>query len=265
VRCADRSEGGLAGPHVQYKLSASQHTADPLVFNVAFGRWCKLRLSISWLVCGLCVRVGAGGHTKPRCMHGTRGPCKFHWGARLRGGGGSGCTWMHTQHSPPAGWRTICSRSPSLAKDGASHPEIAELASLGSFGQWPSNVHSELTRKYLKNCTAPTADVISVPAIDPQTMKVCYSDCHVMGPHDWFGWMSDTFQPEFDQLFLSTPLDEFWPHVRRPQWVQRMPQASRIVVQVCFDARCNHCGPGTTRRWLGTQSGRCLDLYVRSG
>ena len=142
-------------------------------------------------------------------------------------------------------------------------------------------MHSELTRKYLKDCTAPTADVITVPAIDPKTMNVCYTDCHVMGPHDWFGWIADTFQPEFDQLFLTTPLEDFWPNVRRPQWMQREPQARCIVfytppsppasppipphrVANLFESRCRHCDPGTTRKWLGIQSGLYLERCGRS-
>jgi hypothetical protein len=107
------------------------------------------------------------------------------------------------------GRRTTC-------KDGASHPEIAELAALGSFGIWKSNVHGQLSKRYLSGCTAPVADCIRVAALDPKTLATCVSDCYIMAPHEWFGWLFGAFPADFDQLFLASPLQTFWQGVRRP-------------------------------------------------
>ncbi len=103
----------------------------------------------------------------------------------------------------------------AVHKDGASHPEISELASLGSFGIWTSNVHSQLTNKYLSTCSAPFADTLRVHAVDPKTSLVALTDCSVMAPHEWFGWLANRFPDEFDQLFLSSSLPEFWSGVSR--------------------------------------------------
>jgi hypothetical protein len=102
-----------------------------------------------------------------------------------------------------------------VCEGGASHPEIAELAALGSFGLWRSNIHAQLTRKYLSTCTAPLADSIRISAIDPLTLKPMFTECWIMAPHEWFSWLGNSFPDEFDQLFVAKPLQEFWSHISR--------------------------------------------------
>lgn len=82
-----------------------------------------------------------------------------------------------------------------------------------------SNIHEQLSKKYLAACTAPLPDVIKVPAMDPKTLKIVWMDCHVMGPHLWFSWMANEFPTDFERIFGTEKLVSFWSQVSRPSWL----------------------------------------------
>lgn len=131
--------------------------------------------------------------------------------------------WKDVRGAPTAGRlsegrRISVVRSNALLQDGASHPELRALACLGSFGAetGKGHIHSQLTKKYLSNCSAPSAECVRVPAVDPHTHALTYSDCYIMAPHDWIGWLCNDFHDEFLQMFApGQSLHTFWSNTTR--------------------------------------------------
>ena len=53
--------------------------------------------------------------------------------------------------------------------DGANHPELAQLAAAGSFGENPGNIHRELVRSFCKDLHIAEPFVLEVSCIDPKS------------------------------------------------------------------------------------------------
>ena len=73
-------------------------------------------------------------------------------------------------------------------KDGATHPEVAWLAGIGSSGASKGNCSRALNRRYLKDMSLPDPYFIKVKVQDSKdrgTLKEV--DVPVLLPHEWFG------------------------------------------------------------------------------
>jgi hypothetical protein len=130
-------------------------------------------------------------------------------------------------------------RSHACLQDGASHPEVAVVASLGSYGAdtGKGHIHSQLTNKYVANCSAPKADVIRVPAVDPGNHAIVWSDCSIIGLHDWFGWLCNEFHDDFLRLFaVENSLADFWAEVSRTKQSNRTRHcpSNTLSIQKCM-------------------------------
>ena len=56
--------------------------------------------------------------------------------------------------------------------DGADHPELGLLASVGAWGSQPGNASRDIIRSFLETVNIPEAELVSAVAMDPKTSKM---------------------------------------------------------------------------------------------
>ncbi|CAK0819926.1 unnamed protein product [Prorocentrum cordatum] len=84
-------------------------------------------------------------------------------------------------------------------RDGLHHPEVQRLASLGSWGHYPGNIHGQLTRMLGKSMLPDPLD-ITIPCLDPKTTAVTEATASILLPHEWFSAMYHHYPAEFHDL-----------------------------------------------------------------
>ena len=92
--------------------------------------------------------------------------------------------------------------------DGANHPELVSLSSVGTFGANPSNCHRDILVKFCGDITIADSFSVSVPCVDPKTSKVEEEDMDIFLPHLMFASLADHGQ--FNDTFGISKLGEFW-------------------------------------------------------
>lgn len=100
----------------------------------------------------------------------------------------------------------------SAVQDGATHPELTWLASLGAHGLHPGNVTKALKAKYLANPLTPEAYLVHVPMYTTRDRTAAVDETiAVLLPHEWFGCMATSFEPcDFAEQFGLSGLTAWW-------------------------------------------------------
>eukprot|EP00959_Pyramimonas_sp_CCMP1952_P012420 262274-Pyramimonas_sp.AAC.1 len=88
--------------------------------------------------------------------------------------------------------------------------EIADIAAMGSWGEYEQNIHRDLTRKFVKDITLPPPVVFPVKCIDPSTLKVLDHSCHCLLPHEMFSSLFHSHRLDFQATCGIDRLPEFW-------------------------------------------------------
>lgn len=92
--------------------------------------------------------------------------------------------------------------------DGADHPELGLLASVGAWGSQPGNASRDIIRSFLETVNIPEADLVSTVAMDPKTSKMEQVNAAVFSPHKMFHKIES--YSEFALIFCESKLEEFW-------------------------------------------------------
>lgn len=92
--------------------------------------------------------------------------------------------------------------------DGAVHPEVATLASIGSWGQHPGNAHRDLVTKFLPQVDLCEAVLVPTFARDPKTQETTTEDAAVFLPHKVIHSLGK--YQEFPNLVCASAAEEFW-------------------------------------------------------
>lgn len=95
-------------------------------------------------------------------------------------------------------------------KDGATHPEVAELAKLGAWGAAPQHLHRDLMRRFFKDMNMPHPQSLVVLAINPRNAEECHPRVDMILPHDWFSTLFHQYRDEFWRLFAVPGIKRFW-------------------------------------------------------
>ncbi|CAK0882812.1 unnamed protein product, partial [Prorocentrum cordatum] len=93
--------------------------------------------------------------------------------------------------------------------DGLVHPEIQLLAALGTWGEYPGNVHHELMTKF-GDSPLPEPYQFEIPAWDSKTASAQQKVCAALLPHEWFASLFKHHRDEFDEIFAIDKLPTFW-------------------------------------------------------
>jgi hypothetical protein len=96
--------------------------------------------------------------------------------------------------------------------DGASHPELAKLASAGSHGVHPGNVKRDVLTNWLAHVKIAEPDVVKVPCINPKTNESIMSPCSLFLPHKLISSLAS--YEHFDAIFQTSQIDGFWKSVK---------------------------------------------------
>eukprot|EP00959_Pyramimonas_sp_CCMP1952_P132463 2769770-Pyramimonas_sp.AAC.1 len=83
------------------------------------------------------------------------------------------------------------------------------LASLGTWGEYPCNVHHELMVKF-GSLPLPEPYQFEIPAWDTKSASVQPKVCAVLLPHEWFASLLKHHRDEFDEFFGIDKLSTFW-------------------------------------------------------
>ena len=95
-------------------------------------------------------------------------------------------------------------------RDGLKHTEVEELSKMGSWGRWPSNVHQQLPKKYLRDNTFPEPVDFDVHCRHPQTLDTIEWPCSVLLPHETFSCLYHSHPEEFREMMGLDSMSEFW-------------------------------------------------------
>lgn len=93
---------------------------------------------------------------------------------------------------------------------GASHPELAEIAKAGSFGEHPANITRDLMQSFCKESHMPEALGVSVQCTDPKTSDTTEVEAGVFLPHVLFAQLGAQYWEQFKTMFAVERLAEFW-------------------------------------------------------
>eukprot|EP00959_Pyramimonas_sp_CCMP1952_P233669 4883433-Pyramimonas_sp.AAC.1 len=99
-------------------------------------------------------------------------------------------------------------------RDGLRHREISHLASLGSWGNYPGNIHGQLATFLGKNWL-PEPLVFPVSCIDPKTTQPTEASAAALLPHEWFSALYHRHPAEFQEIFGIERLRDFWDNASR--------------------------------------------------
>ena len=94
--------------------------------------------------------------------------------------------------------------------DGASHPEIASIASAGTFGQHAGNIARDLACTFLKDISIPPSTNVSIPLLDPKTSKETEEYGGIFCPHLMFAAALEQYSAVSQIIFPTAGLESFW-------------------------------------------------------
>ena len=86
-------------------------------------------------------------------------------------------------------------------QDGATHPQLFELAQAGTWGSHPGNAHRDLLRTFCPNVMLPQPFQVKVGCIDPKTSKDREENASIMLPHLMFWKLGECFPAFFHTVF----------------------------------------------------------------
>ena len=92
--------------------------------------------------------------------------------------------------------------------DGAKHPELAELASAGSFGTYTGNIKRDVMTKWAGNVQIAEPDIIKVPAMNAKTNEAYMQEVAFFLPHKLLASLSK--YEYFDAIFKTSCISAFW-------------------------------------------------------
>ena len=95
--------------------------------------------------------------------------------------------------------------------DGANHPEVAALASIGSWGQFPGNCHRDLMTNFLPKVDLCQATLVPTFVRDPKSQETVTENAAVFLPHRVIHTLSK--YEEFPNLLCASKAEEFWNEV----------------------------------------------------
>lgn len=99
--------------------------------------------------------------------------------------------------------------------DGASHEELAAIASTGDWGQLPGNVHRDLSARFLKKIAFCEPQLVETVALDPKTQKTVPAQAGVYHPHLQLSSLQE--YEECSAIFCTDQNEAFWDAVEKAQ------------------------------------------------
>lgn len=96
---------------------------------------------------------------------------------------------------------------------GAEGEDLATIARSGNHGSKPGNCHRDICRAFIKDCHLGTGASVPTQCQDPKTSKPCEENAGVLLPHLLFSELFEGYPSQFDSLFGTQDLAEFWTRV----------------------------------------------------
>ena len=119
--------------------------------------------------------------------------------------------WNH-RHMSAKGMQEIAHMA---ILDGATHPELAQIASAGLWGEIPGNVHRDVMAHYCQDISISPAIHVQVPVLEPKSSKVLVEDASIFLPHILFSDLAHHYPDQFHNLFGTQDLQPFWTGVEK--------------------------------------------------
>jgi hypothetical protein len=94
--------------------------------------------------------------------------------------------------------------------EGAQHPELAQLAKCGNFGETPGNVSKAVVTSFCKSVEIAGSMDIPVQCIDPKTSVQEEVKAAMFMPHMMFWTLATQYAAQFALLFCLKDLEKFW-------------------------------------------------------
>lgn len=92
--------------------------------------------------------------------------------------------------------------------DGANHPELADLAKVGHYGQVPGNCHRDILCRFVKDVCIPEPLEVQVTVLDTKSLKKGKEQAAIFLPHIMFSKLAGL--PNFHELFPLEKVERFW-------------------------------------------------------
>ena len=115
--------------------------------------------------------------------------------------------------------------------DGATHPELAQIASTGHWGEIPGNVHRDVMAHYCQDIQLTPAIHVQVPVLEPKSSKVLVEDASIFLPHILFSDLAHHSPDQFHNLFGTQDLQSFW------KGVEKVKDDRLYQHPICLDER----------------------------
>ena len=103
--------------------------------------------------------------------------------------------------------------------DGATHPELAQIASTGHWGEIPGNVHRDVMAYYCQDIKLTPAIHVQVPVLE------------LFLPHILFSDLAHHYPDQFHSLFGTQDLQSFW------NGVEKVKDDRLYQHPICLDER----------------------------
>lgn len=81
--------------------------------------------------------------------------------------------------------------------DGATHPELAQMAACGNWGETPGNAHNNVMANFCHDIKLSQPILIQVPVKDPKTSKDVVEDASLFLPHMLFSDLAMNYADQF--------------------------------------------------------------------
>ena len=92
--------------------------------------------------------------------------------------------------------------------DGATHPELHDLAKAGCHGQYPANIQRDICARFIKDVFVPEPTMVTTRCINTKSLKKEEEEAGVFLPHLMFASLGTL--PNFSQQFPVEHLETFW-------------------------------------------------------
>ena len=105
--------------------------------------------------------------------------------------------------------------------DGAHTPMLIRIASFGSFGEHPGNVHRDLMSYLEPEVQIRPPQIVIVPCLDAKSNpSFCYEESALILPHQLVSDLFENYQTCVDDVFGLENCEEFWRQIRPddPHW-----------------------------------------------
>eukprot|EP00959_Pyramimonas_sp_CCMP1952_P145545 3047233-Pyramimonas_sp.AAC.1 len=89
-------------------------------------------------------------------------------------------------------------------KDGLHHSEIVKLARMGQWGNYPGNIHKQLSTLLGKN-NLPIPLEVEAPCLGPKSNRLTEGPCAILLPREWFSSLYFNYESESSGPALAGP------------------------------------------------------------